>query len=98
MRLYKCDTKRTKYHAPSVSIFIHRFLLTQTTLPLLPTLPPRFVVTGLDNESEFQLIVYAGNSKGRSSITRLVAITQKLPVKQLETRLSNSGNDGNYYG
>ncbi|XP_050733298.1 synaptogenesis protein syg-2-like isoform X2 [Eriocheir sinensis] len=54
---------------------------------------PRFVVTGLDNESEFQLIVYAGNSKGRSSITRLVAITQKLPVKQLETRLSNSGND-----
>lgn len=55
----------------------------------------RFIVTGLDNESEFQLIVYAGNSKGRSSITRLVAITQKLPVKQLETRLSNSGNEGN---
>ncbi|MPC49869.1 Kin of IRRE-like protein 2 [Portunus trituberculatus] len=59
---------------------------------------PRFMVTGLDNESEFQLIVYAGNSKGRSSITRLVAITHKLPVKQLETRLSNSGNDGNYHG
>ncbi|XP_071533060.1 protein turtle homolog B-like isoform X3 [Panulirus ornatus] len=52
---------------------------------------PRFVVTGLDNESEFQLIVYAGNAKGRSGITRLVALTQKLPVKQLETRLGSSG-------
>ena len=66
--------------------------------PFPPFYPLRFMVTGLDNESEFQLIVYAGNSKGRSSITRLVAITHKLPVKQLETRLSNSGNDGNYHG
>ncbi|XP_068232062.1 nephrin-like [Palaemon carinicauda] len=50
---------------------------------------PRFVVSGLDNDSEFQLIVYSGNVKGRSSITRLVALTQKLPVKQLETRLGS---------
>ncbi|XP_064099983.1 nephrin-like isoform X2 [Macrobrachium nipponense] len=50
---------------------------------------PRFVVSGLDNDSEFQLIVYSGNAKGRSSITRLVALTQKLPVKQLETRLGS---------
>nr|XP_053653571.1 LOW QUALITY PROTEIN: synaptogenesis protein syg-2-like [Cherax quadricarinatus] len=55
---------------------------------------PRFVVTGLDNESEFQLIVYAGNAKGRSGITRLVALTQKLPVKQLETRLGSGGSAG----
>lgn len=68
------------------------------SLPFCALPHPRFVVTGLDNESEFQLIVYAGNSKGRSSITRLVAITQKLPVKQLETRLSNSGNDGECLG
>ncbi|KAG7173714.1 Nephrin-like 11, partial [Homarus americanus] len=55
---------------------------------------PRFVVIGLDNESEFQLIVYAGNAKGRSGITRLVAITHKLPVKQLETRLSSGDSAG----
>nr|XP_045602790.1 nephrin-like [Procambarus clarkii] len=55
---------------------------------------PRFVVTGLDNESQFQLIVYAGNAKGRSGISRLVALTHKLPVKQLETRLGTSGSAG----
>lgn len=57
----------------------------------------RFVVTGLDNESEFQLIVYAGNAKGRSGITRLMTHTQKLPVKQLETRVeSSSGPEGEF--
>ncbi|XP_037805193.1 nephrin-like isoform X1 [Penaeus monodon] len=55
---------------------------------------PRFLVTGLDNDSEFQLIVYAGNAKGRSGITRLVALTQKLPVKQLETRLGGGQSGG----
>lgn len=51
-----------------------------------------FQVSGLESDSEIQLIIYSGNAKGRSGITRLVSFTLKPPVKQLETRLGTGGN------
>ena len=46
-------------------------------------------MTGLESDEELQLIVYSGNAKGRSGITRLIGLTQKLPINILETRVDS---------